>query len=58
MRQLIILDYSTTTVHFYQVADYIAINEEYIEKLGHHASNCEWMVGNNIDTVNHIGIQK
>lgn len=56
MKSLIILDYSTASAHLYDVADSVAVNEEYISNLGFHTSECEWMIGNNIEVNVHKGV--
>lgn len=45
MEQLIVLDLSDCSVHFYNIAsDYEPEDmEELLDRLGHHASNCSWM---------------
>lgn len=46
MKKLIILDYSSGEVHIYFVNNELTIDEEYIENLGFHTDECEWMFGN------------
>ena len=58
MEQLVILDYNTLTVNIYNVDSEANIDEEYISNLGYHASECSWMVGQNIDIIKHRGILK
>ena len=49
MTQLIIFDHSIPSIHFYNVASEININESYIHNLGFHTSNCDWMFGENVE---------
>lgn len=56
--KLIILDYSTSMVHFYKVDNSVEINEEYISNIGYNPSNCAWMFGSHIDTFKHKNILK
>lgn len=56
--KLIILDYSTSTVHFHKVDSSVEINEEYISNIGYNTGNCAWMYGDHIDTFKHKSILK
>lgn len=56
--ELIILDYSTATVHIYNVDPGVNIDEEYISNLGFHTSNCSWMFGEDIEIIRHKGLLK
>lgn len=56
--KLIILDYSTSIVHFYKVDKSIEIDEEYISNIGYNPSNCAWMFGDHINTFKHKNILK
>ena len=58
MKKLVILDYSNDSVHFYNVASNVDIDEEYISNLGFHPSNCHWMFNKSIDIFYHKGILK
>lgn len=58
MEKLVILDYSNSSVHFYNVDSDANIDEKYIENIGHHCSNCSWMFAENIDVFKHKGILK
>ncbi len=57
METLVILDYSTPSVHFYNISPSVVVDEEYIESLGFHLSSCSWMTGN-MDIFHHKGILK
>ena len=58
MEDLVILDYSTLTVHFYKVDSNADINDDYIEKLGFNTSECSWMFAEDIEVIKHKGIIK
>ena len=58
MEDLVIIDYSTLSVHFYKVDNDADINEDYIEKLGFNTNECSWMFAENIDIIKHKGICK
>lgn len=57
MKTLIILCYSTSEVHIYKIEKTIEeVNEGFISKLGFHPSECSWMVGNQINVIDHKGV--
>ena len=56
MEDLVILDYSTLTVHFYKVDNDANIDENYIEKLGFNTNECSWMFAEDIGIIKHKGI--
>ena len=58
MEDLVILDYSTSTVHFYKVDSNADINDDYIEKLGFNTNECSWMFAEDIEVIKHKGILK
>lgn len=58
MEQLIILDYSIPSVHFYNIASEVEVDESYIHSLGFHTSNCAWMFGRNIEVNVHNEVLK
>ena len=58
MEKLVVLDHSNSSVHFYNVDSEANIDEEYIESIGHHASNCSWMFAEDLDIFHHKGILK
>ena len=58
MEDLAILDYSTSTVHFYKVDFNTDINYDYIKKLGLNPNNCFWMFAENLEIIKHKGICK
>lgn len=58
MEKLVVLDYSDCSVHFYTVAPEADVNEEYLERLGHHCSNCSWMFGEDLFIYSHNEILK
>lgn len=56
MEELVILEYSTNTVHFYKVAFDKEITEDTIRELGHNPNECSWMIAENIDIFKHKGV--
>ena len=58
MEELVILDYSNSSVHFYKVDNNTNINDDYIEKLGFNPDECSWMYAEDIDVFKHKGIIK
>ena len=58
MEDLVILDYSTSTVHFYKVDSNADINDDYIEKLGFNTNECSWIFAEDIEVIKHKGILK
>ena len=58
MEDLVILDYSTLTVHFYKVDSNADINDDYIEKLGFNTNECSWIFAEDIEVIKHKGILK
>lgn len=58
MEDLVILDYSTASVHFYKVDNDADVNYDYIEKLGFNPDECSWMFAEDIEVIKHKGILK
>ena len=58
MGDLVILNYSTASVHFYKVDNNADINYDYIEKLGFNPDECSWMFAEDIEVIKHKGILK
>ena len=58
MEDLVIIDYSTLSVHFYKVDKDTNINDDYIEKLGFNTNECSWMFAEDIEIIKHKGILK
>lgn len=57
MEQLIVLDFSDNSVHFYNIdSNYEPDVEDLLSELGHHASNCSWMFCENVNVEFHSGI--
>ena len=46
MQKLVILDYSDSSVHIFDVEDDVTVDEKTVEGMGFHASNCSWILGN------------
>ena len=58
MEDLVILNYGTSSVHFYKVDNDADINYDYIEKLGFNPDDCSWICAEDIDICKHKGILK
>lgn len=58
MEDLVILNYSTSSVHFYKVDNNADIDYDYIEKLGFNPDECSWMFAEDIEIIKHKGILK
>ena len=58
MEELVILDHSDSSVHFYKVDSNADINDDYIEKLGFNTNECSWMFAEDIEIIKHKGILK
>ena len=58
MEDLVILDYSTLTVHFYKIDSNADINDDYIEKLGFNTNECSWIYAEDVEVIKHKGILK
>ena len=43
VQKLVIIDYSTCSVDFYDVASDIEIDDDFVKKLGHRISDCYYM---------------
>lgn len=57
MEKLVILEYSTCTVHIHDIERSEPINDEYIDNLGYKSSDCLWMAGD-IEIIQHKGTLK
>ena len=58
MEDLVILNYNTSTVHFYKVDSNADIDYDYIAKLGFNPDSCSWMFAEDIEVIKHKGILK
>ena len=58
MEDLVILDYSTASVHFYKIDNDADVDYDYIEKLGFNPDECNWMFAEDIEIIKHKGILK
>ena len=56
MEDLVILNYGTSSVHFYKVDNNANIDYDYIEKLGFNPNECSWMFDEYIEVIKHKGI--
>ena len=57
MEKLVILEYSTNTVHIYDINRAESIDDEYITQLGYNVDDCYWMTGQ-IGFAYHRGVLK
>ena len=57
MEKLVVIDFlcQEVEVHIYDIASNIEIDEEFIEKLGHDTSYCQWAFGTKVNIVKHKG---
>ena len=58
MEDLVILNYGTSSVHFYKVDNNADLDYNYIDKLGFNPDECSWMFAENIEVIKHKGILK
>ena len=58
MEDLVILDYSTASVHFYKVDNNADLDYNYRDKLGFNPDECSWMFAEDIEVIKHKGILK
>lgn len=54
MKKLIILNYTTGTVHIYNVDESAQVDDKFIDTLGYSINNCSWMVGD-LEIIHHKG---
>ncbi len=57
MEKLVILEFSTCTVHIHDIERSEPINDVYIDDLGYRSSDCHWMAGD-IEIIQHKGTLK
>lgn len=55
MEKLVILDYSTNTVHIYNIDADLEISDEYVDSIGYNINNCYYIAGD-IEIIEHQGI--
>ena len=58
MEDLVILNYGTSSVHFYKVDNNADLDYNYIDKLGFNPDECSWMFAEDIEVIKHKGILK
>ena len=56
MEELVIMDYSTSTIHFYQIDSDRVIDDDFILNLGFNPSSCSWIYDKFIDIRKHRNI--
>ena len=57
MEKLIILEFSTSTAHIFNIEREEPVDEEYISNLGYNPSDCHWMAGD-LEITQHKGVLK
>lgn len=57
MEKLVVLDFTTNTIHVHPLEREDFIDDEYIDNIGYDSSNCHWMAGE-IEVIQHKGILK
>ena len=57
MEKLVVLDYSTCTLHVYNIETEESVSDEYIVNLGYNPDACYWMIGD-VEILYHKGILK
>lgn len=55
MEDLVILDYSTSSIHFYKIDNDANLDYNYIKKLGFNLDECSWMFAEDIEIIKHKG---
>ena len=55
---LVIMDYSTSTIHLYEIDENEDIDEDFIRKMNHNPDECSWMFAEDIEVIKHKGILK
>ena len=58
MEELVILDYSNSSVHFYKADINADLNYDYIAKLGFNPDDCSWICAEDVEVIKHKGILK
>ena len=55
MEKLVVIGFlcQGVEVHIYDISSDIEVDEEFIEKLGHDTSYCQWAFGTKVDIVKH-----
>lgn len=56
IQRLVIIDFSDTSVHFFDLDPKIDVDDEFIENLGFHTSNCSWMTSESMHIEFHNGV--
>ena len=56
MEELVIMDFSTSTIHFYQIDSDRVIDNDFILNLGFNPSSCSWIYDKFIDVRKHRNI--
>lgn len=54
-KTLMVLDYASGAVHFYNHEETAEVNDEVVSSLGFNLDECCWMDGKNIQMVTHSG---
>lgn len=53
MKKLVVLDYSSSSVHFFDIPSDIEVDDCLVETLGFSLSNCYWMLSDHINYIFH-----
>ena len=56
MEEVVIMDFSTSTIHFYQIDSDRVIDNDFILNLGFNPSSCSWIYDKFIDVRKHRNI--
>lgn len=43
MQQLVILNYTTSTIDIYNIENLVDVNDDYLSSLGYNPDECSWM---------------
>ena len=57
MEKLVVLDYSTCTLHVYNIETEEHVSDDYIVNLGYNPDACYWMIGD-VEILYHKGVLK
>ena len=56
IKTLIIMDYSTSKIHVYNIHADVDVSNDFIEKLGYNIDEVSWMIAEDYDVEKHKGI--
>ena len=58
MEKLVIIDYTNSTVDFFEVDPDANIDDSYVEELGFNTNNCYYMLGDSMEITFHKEVLK